>query len=350
MATAKNKLPTFGTNASVDSSIVNGTSELANTGFQANTIIRSAQVNTYLKVLMNNVNGLIDAIYNAGASQGEISATSSSDDVKNYITAGLSKIIAGTKVDNAIHADEATNADEATKLETARTISLTGDATGEVSFDGTDNAEITVDVAKSAALDSTNVGDATHPVYFNDTGKPVVCSDTIANNISGNAASANKLNTNVGNSKTPVYFSGGVPVACDLLNTIYPVGSIYMSTNDNSPGNFLGGTWEKIEGRFLLGAGDGYNAGSTGGEATHTLSTDEMPSHNHTISAPGSYASGGGGTFLSVDRKPVVRSTESWSAEGTGGITGIGTLAVGKGTAHNNMPPYLVVYIRKRTA
>lgn len=304
MATAKNKLPTFGANASVDSSIVNGTSELANSGFQANTIIRSAQVNTYLKVLMNNINGLIDAIYNEGASQGEISATSSSDDVKNYITAGLSKIIAGTKVNNAIHADEATNVDSisntdtadnanvkfsigdqsysktvnnvshasnadnatnatnatnvsitdngstddtikfkigtgtyektvnnvanasacsgnaasATKLETARKISLTGDASGEVNFDGTADAAITVDVAKSAALDSVNVGDTTHPVYFNDAGKPAKCNDTIANNISGKAASADKLNTNAGDTNTPVYFSNGVPVVITGLD------------------------------------------------------------------------------------------------------------------------------------
>ena len=55
----------------------------------------------------------------------------------------------------------------------------------------------------------------------------------------------------------------------DLLDTIYPVGSIYMSVNNTSPASFLGGTWEQIKDRFLLGAGS-KSAGATGGEENHT--------------------------------------------------------------------------------
>ena len=82
----------------------------------------------------------------------------------------------------------------------------------------------------------------------------------------------------------------GVPVTPvgTLFDLIYPVGSIYMSVNNVSPANLFGGTWERIEGSFLLAAtenasstGASQSAGTTGGEASHTLSESEMPSHNH---------------------------------------------------------------------
>ena len=57
----------------------------------------------------------------------------------------------------------------------------------------------------------------------------------------------------------------------DLINLIYPVGSIYMSTNNVSPATFLGGTWVAIQDRFLLSAGSSYSAGSTGGEAHNNM-------------------------------------------------------------------------------
>ena len=71
-----------------------------------------------------------------------------------------------------------------------------------------------------------------------------------------------------------------------LLNRFYPVGTIYETTNgDFNPNTTWGGTWSKIEGKFLLGSSTSYVIGNTGGEATHTLTVNEMPSHKHTISA-----------------------------------------------------------------
>lgn len=61
----------------------------------------------------------------------------------------------------------------------------------------------------------------------------------------------------------------------------YPIGSIYQSTSSATPGSLFGGTWERIKDVFLLSAGDTYHAGSTGGEATHTLTISEMPAHAH---------------------------------------------------------------------
>ena len=66
-----------------------------------------------------------------------------------------------------------------------------------------------------------------------------------------------------------------------VLDNVYPIGSIYMNVNSTNPGTLFGGTWEQIQGRFLLGMSSSYPAGSQGGEASHTLTTEEMPSHGH---------------------------------------------------------------------
>jgi len=97
----------------------------------------------------------------------------------------------------------------------------------------------------------------------------------------------------------------------------------------------FGGTWERIQDTFLLAAGSTYAAGSTGGEATHTLTVDEMPSHSHNISVGKDAASG----------------NAQWRPFSWGGGTGqSSTQPIGGGQAHNNMPPYLAVYVWKRTA
>ena len=68
-----------------------------------------------------------------------------------------------------------------------------------------------------------------------------------------------------------------------MADMIYPVGSIYMNVSDVNPGSLFGGTWERIQGRFLLGASSGHAAGSTGGAETVTLSAGNIPAHTHTI-------------------------------------------------------------------
>lgn len=117
----------------------------------------------------------------------------------------------------------------------------------------------------------------------------------------------------------------------------YPVGAIYLSVTDANPAALFGGTWERIGGRFLLGADTTYAAGSTGGEAAHTLTIDEMPKHNHGLD---NYNSAGNATpFLTVQHQ---------DKKGYGG--NVQTMYAGGGKAHNNMPPYLAVYMWKRTA
>ena len=134
----------------------------------------------------------------------------------------------------------------------------------------------------------------------------------------------------------------------DLIDIIYPVGSIYMSINDTNPSILFHGTWERIKDRFLLASGDTYSAGSTGGEAQHTLTVDEMPSHIHDLKRQ---------QWFGVDSvyDAYEGSIYSWkSGTGTGGDTSCsyrGNVDISGGSQpHNNMPPYLSVYVWKRTA
>lgn len=124
-----------------------------------------------------------------------------------------------------------------------------------------------------------------------------------------------------------------------ILDNVYPVGSIYMSVNSTNPKNLFGGTWEQIQGKFLLGMDSSYPAGSTGGEATHKLTQGEMPKHNHVIY----YPNAGGPDEGAAIGFPEAGSKNTWWAAAC--MTG----KTGDNEAHNNMPPYLSVYIWKRT-
>lgn len=122
-----------------------------------------------------------------------------------------------------------------------------------------------------------------------------------------------------------------------MWSKIYPVGSIYISTVSTSPSTLFGGTWEQIKDRFLLAAGTTYTAGTTGGEAEHTLTVDEMPTHNHAV-----HFCTGTGAYASIpygDGENDYWGSSSNTISNTGG-----------GKAHNNMPPYLAVYVWQRTA
>jgi hypothetical protein len=116
----------------------------------------------------------------------------------------------------------------------------------------------------------------------------------------------------------------------------YPVGAIYLSVTNVNPATLFGGTWEAIGGRFLLGANSTYAAGSTGGESAHRLTASEMPRHNHTLD---DYNVSAGNTtaYMTVQAQAKV------------GYDGnVQTLYTGGDGSHNNMPPYLAVYMWKR--
>lgn len=124
---------------------------------------------------------------------------------------------------------------------------------------------------------------------------------------------------------------------------VYPVGSIYLSVNATSPASLLGGSWALLKDRFLLGAGDTYTAGKTGGASTHTLTVNEMPKHSHGIRAAAAQydiredATTGGGSSQVWPISQQENASNTWFIHETGG-----------GNAHSIMPPYLVVYMWKR--
>lgn len=172
------------------------------------------------------------------------------------------------------------------------------------------------------------------------------------------------------------------PSTSSIIDIVYPVGAIYMSVNSTPPNTLFGvGTWVRIQDTFLLASGSTYAAGSTGGEATHILTASETPTHTHdrgTMDINGSFVLRGlnlgttnPGALVSTNGvtpnafSTAVQNGPSWgnstqynsedrkcdtvTFSAAGNWTGE-TSSVGEDGAHNNMPPYLSVYMWKRTA
>lgn len=192
-----------------------------------------------------------------------------------------------------------------------------------------------------------------------------------------------------------------------LWNSIYPVGSIYMSTSSTNPGTlFTGTTWSQISDRFLVGMGSTYTtAGGTGGASSVTLATGNLPSHRHSVSITsgnqsaghthsipalsGTAASAGSHNHLVTSKTTSYGqgSQSAWrclswtgtnadwtqniysgdsgahthsvttTASTSGGISANHTHSVsgntgyqGSGTAFSIIPPYYAVYMWRRTA
>lgn len=171
----------------------------------------------------------------------------------------------------------------------------------------------------------------------------------------------------------------------DLINTIYPVGSIYMSVISTSPQILFGGTWEQIKDTFLLASGDTYAsdgdvATAQHGSATVSLTQSEMPRHTHTQNSHSHKPATTDLKFLTSKENIAINGTARaftsqsssgihyvYSSDGTKGINEDSTTqsvtatnkyaggtntteATQNGSAHENMPPYMAVYCWKRTA
>ena len=170
-----------------------------------------------------------------------------------------------------------------------------------------------------------------------------------------------------------------------ILDVVYPVGSIYISVNEASPETLFGGTWAKINGRFLLSTGSPkdntdnyfgaingtYSAGlwSTGGQAYHTLSSNESGqknlgriwtstsdlSHYHDLSTGGySYAAGSaaGAYSIATSNSTQGKDTGAWTSTTTASLSNNHYIDIGgqdAGSSHNNMPPYYAVNMWERT-
>ena len=125
-----------------------------------------------------------------------------------------------------------------------------------------------------------------------------------------------------------------------LRDIFYPIGSIFQSTDGADPSTFIGGTWERFgNGRVLVGVDEGdddFNApNKTGGEKTHALTAAENGPHSH------SYTKTGNNNFVRV---------EPSTTYGTRATEGSTTGTSGEGAPHNNLQPYVTVYMWRRTA
>lgn len=143
----------------------------------------------------------------------------------------------------------------------------------------------------------------------------------------------------MGNGSGTVSAATAVDILAVIRDALYPVGSIKMSVNGTNPGTYLGGTWVAWgSGRVPVGVKSGDTdfsvAESYGGEKKHTLTVAELPSHAHPI--PQHYGDGNlHGWVQRIDEVDYMMSETGYT---------------GSGQAHNNMPPYIVCYMWKRTA
>lgn len=164
----------------------------------------------------------------------------------------------------------------------------------------------------------------------------------------------------------------------ELLNMVYPVGALYMSTSNTSPATLFGGTWERIKDRFILASGDTYtNVTGTGGAATVTLNANQgaypaisvntatgYVEHSHNPNSTQDQFLVGSG--LSRTRTAISstgdRYTHTTTVQDNLGMRASTTTVMGGHThsisipahnaaqSHNNMPPYIIVNVWRRTA
>ena len=131
-------------------------------------------------------------------------------------------------------------------------------------------------------------------------------------------------------------------IGTTLLNTIFPIGSIYFTASAVNPSTSIGGTWQRYAQGKCLFSVDDFSFETTGGVKEVVLTEAQMPSHTHTlddiyrhiVNTPGEIASGGGWAD-----QPRNLLSQSNTTNSTGG-----------GQAHPNMPPYIAIYCWKRTS
>ena len=196
--------------------------------------------------------------------------------------------------------------------------------------------------AKAAATNAANSAAAAEATA--DTLEPRIAAATKDATAEAKAAATNAANSAAAaeNSATEAkQAAASVPSLLDVLKAVYPVGAFYISATATSPRAVFGfGTWTQIKDRFILAAGDTYPAASSGGESEVTLTTVQMPSHNHGLPHPNQ----AGDTTA-----PIAFFSESDTTKTFGAVACYSNNA-GGGEPHNNMPPYLAAYIWQRTA
>ena len=138
----------------------------------------------------------------------------------------------------------------------------------------------------------------------------------------------------------------------NIIDMVYPVGSIYMSTASTSPATLFGGTWVALnQGRVLIGANSTYPAGSTGGEATHKITVNELPAHKHTASTDSKGGHNHDGSTGNAGKHTHTRGTMNITGrvgaiaeEGTNYANGAFYQTGTTGTGHGGGVDYMVYF------
>ena len=120
----------------------------------------------------------------------------------------------------------------------------------------------------------------------------------------------------------------------------YRIGDYLQTENPTNPAlSWPGTSWVQVQNRMLMGASDTYPVGSEGGEAQHTLTVSEIPSHQHQLH----------GWALSITSVPATQYAPTYPYDQYDNANLI-TRPVGEGQPHNNMPPYIGTYRYRRIA
>jgi hypothetical protein len=131
----------------------------------------------------------------------------------------------------------------------------------------------------------------------------------------------------------------------ELLDRVWPIGSIYLSVDATDPADRFGGRWTRIENAFLLAASNAHPAGERGGEEQVTLTQEQMPKHAHVHN---DYIQG----YVNANYRDGFNTYASPTQELAGGDRQAaqgGSSSAGGSQPHNNMPPYISVYVWQRT-
>lgn len=150
----------------------------------------------------------------------------------------------------------------------------------------------------------------------------------------------------------------GSKTLAEIMLALYPVGAIYISAVSTSPASLFGGTWTQLTDRFLLGAGNTYGAGSAGGESMHTLTREELPNYkigDLAVMVPAVHGNWSNGGIIACGLGDASRTKPGIADKSNNRIDsgmqyGWEIDSYGGGSAHNNMPPYLAVYMWKRVS
>jgi hypothetical protein len=139
------------------------------------------------------------------------------------------------------------------------------------------------------------------------------------------------------------YIGVGITQA-DVLNFVYPIGSIKITVTADNPSATIGGTWERWgNGKFPVAVDESNesfaSAELTGGEYEHTLTVDELPEHSHIVTVP-----------ISGEAYETKNNGNSSYSVAVSGSIDLQTDSIGGGLAHNNIPPYITCYFWKRIA